>query len=782
MATLLYSPEVQIIVSTDSGDVDISADIVSGSITLRENSTHQMSCVLMNKGRRYDKIFKPNDRFVVYMKRLTKLLVMTGYLDTVPFYSVWPRSVQINGSSTLKKLQYTFWDPNTTNAIQEFNSGAYSSDGTLKNDALIQSLATNLLKKVGGWDPEKIHFSALPSDWYSKITSLYYTVAPRLGLSTSGLSAMASLGGVNAFTDGTASTTLLQPGGPEGSELPAVFGKASQVDAPQYTCQMHWGYKALDGSVPSNIDPNAVKQFVNSQKVVVASPESNLSVIVQVGDWGPGLDSVIGLDKDTYAYLQLSDTSQVQIAWMDNSHPASLGPYTANSNTVTGIINTIGSTLDTLFNKTPVQFGSSDNTESSNAKQAVSFALSQVGVPYVYGGTGPNGYDCSGLMYKAWLLAGAQIPRTSEQQFSGLEPVPTTHTENWLPGDLVFYGGSGYDGDLANPGHVKMYIGNNQTVEAPYTGQNVTIQPIDTGPGFAGIRRVTSAHATAVTPSTSTSTSSDNNSFFTLYTALAQSPGTIDNLINGTPQAMMLDTPLLPTIQTLVNASMRSFCSAPNGDFIAWYPDYFNVYGQMGVMQIEPIEIQDFTVMWSDLNMVTHQFAAGTFNPTSLGPINSLGAGLVQAVNQLITGGVATIDFPQILEATMNVSPSDPTFSPEAIYARFGARSSFSSMGTLFGPVAEFWYAVYLFQMGWASQFASNVSLSFMPELYPGMIMQIPSNGVEDIGFQAYVQEVTHTWDLHDGAGFSTQVTIAAPSEIGNPGLWGFAQGSQGVV
>lgn len=106
-------------------------------------------------------------------------------------------------------------------------------------------------------------------------------------------------------------------------------------------------------------------------------------------------------------------------------------------------------------------------TISSNlvgAAKAVAFALSQIGCPYVYGGTGPcsSGFDCSGLVYSAWQSAGISIPRTSEEQWSGLRHVSTSELQ---PGDiLVFYSGAS---------HVGLYLGDGMMVHAPHTGTNV---------------------------------------------------------------------------------------------------------------------------------------------------------------------------------------------------------------------------------------------------------------------------------------------------------------------
>jgi hypothetical protein len=61
-------------------------------------------------------------------------------------------------------------------------------------------------------------------------------------------------------------------------------------------------------------------------------------------------------------------------------------------------------------------------------------------------------------------------------------------------------------------------------------------------------------------------------------------------------------------------------------------------------------------------------------------------------------------------------------------------------------------------------QFSAPVPTTFMPEAFPGMIVQIPSVAGKQINFQAYIQSVTHSFDFRDGGGFSTQMTVCSPS------------------
>jgi cell wall-associated NlpC family hydrolase len=105
---------------------------------------------------------------------------------------------------------------------------------------------------------------------------------------------------------------------------------------------------------------------------------------------------------------------------------------------------------------------------NSRAGIAVRAALSRLGRPYVWGATGPDQFDCSGLTQWSYARAGIHLDRTTYQQiFDGI-PIPRSHVR---PGDLVF----------PTAGHVQLAIGNNLVVEAPHSGASVRIGPLGTG-------------------------------------------------------------------------------------------------------------------------------------------------------------------------------------------------------------------------------------------------------------------------------------------------------------
>ena len=108
----------------------------------------------------------------------------------------------------------------------------------------------------------------------------------------------------------------------------------------------------------------------------------------------------------------------------------------------------------------------------------IAFARQQIGKPYLWGGTGPDAFDCSGLVMMAYRAGGIDIPRTSQDQWLWGPRVPPGHEQ---PGDLVFFAGS--DGTTTSPGHVGLVIGHGEMIEAYATGFPIRISRY--GPGGA---------------------------------------------------------------------------------------------------------------------------------------------------------------------------------------------------------------------------------------------------------------------------------------------------------
>ena len=123
-------------------------------------------------------------------------------------------------------------------------------------------------------------------------------------------------------------------------------------------------------------------------------------------------------------------------------------------------------------------------TATDAERIAVTFALAQLGKPYVFAATGPGAYDCSGLTMAAWAMAGVQLPHYASTQ--ALLGTPVVSPAFLLPGDLVFIPGA--DGSMQAPGHVGMYVGEGLIIEAPQTGDVVKLVPLTTFGPIAAMR------------------------------------------------------------------------------------------------------------------------------------------------------------------------------------------------------------------------------------------------------------------------------------------------------
>ncbi|MEV4878777.1 C40 family peptidase [Streptomyces cyaneofuscatus] len=120
---------------------------------------------------------------------------------------------------------------------------------------------------------------------------------------------------------------------------------------------------------------------------------------------------------------------------------------------------------------------SSTRPPTRQGGDAITYAIEQIGKPYVWGAEGPGSFDCSGLTSQAWASAGRPIPRTSQEQWKQLPKVPVSSLR---PGDLVIY--------FPKATHVALYIGDGLVVQAPRPGTKVKVSPVASNPLLGAVR------------------------------------------------------------------------------------------------------------------------------------------------------------------------------------------------------------------------------------------------------------------------------------------------------
>jgi cell wall-associated NlpC family hydrolase len=175
-----------------------------------------------------------------------------------------------------------------------------------------------------------------------------------------------------------------------------------------------------------------------------------------------------------FAYNHASWYVQEVLSWAQK--------YASGGFTVAGATANTGTAVTTASETCSDNGGQLDSFVAPNAivTTAIQYAEQQIGKPYLFGGTGPTAYDCSGLVMMAYRAAGVNIERTSELQYASL---PAVSASNYEVGDLVFFAGS--DGTITSPGHVGLVIGKNKMIEAYATGTNIRVSTfgLPTSPG-----------------------------------------------------------------------------------------------------------------------------------------------------------------------------------------------------------------------------------------------------------------------------------------------------------
>jgi hypothetical protein len=252
-------------------------------------------------------------------------------------------------------------------------------------------------------------------------------------------------------------------------------------------------------------------------------------------------------------------------------------------------------------------------------------------------------------------------------------------------------------------------------------------------------------------------------------------------------KSLMNDQPLLPFVEQLAQASLRNFMSMPNGNFYAFFPDYFGgLNHRTPYWEIDDVEILDGSIDLSDDALATHVYMTGDVVGFD-GVVTKPGDGSGRPSDWLFSSGVVTIfeafaaDFLTGIGQDSSASTNPPkggTAGPKSTVTppdgaqllkdktqalnflqKYGARPYQEDAPMVRSPFFELFLSYQKFMLLWSQQFLTTFTFTFMPELYPGGIVAFPNHGI-----QCYVAEVNHNFDFETG--FTTEANLMAPASL----------------
>ena len=839
--SLIYNPEIQVIIATNNDSIiDVSSDIISFSLQRNANAPSEFSCTLANKLNKYNLKIQTLDRIVVFMKRTNKLQVFSGYVTYAPVVTLLPNAVEVRAVCTLKRLENTFWDTSipefqalVPGMISGIQGQQYFTDGGTGAGIV------NILTQVVGWKKNAIHIQKIPNEFITQVATSYEKTSKKLDstLQTTLALAIDAAGITNGNFTGT-NQVQRQSDTPDGAGLPGPSGLATVYGGPGidpvpykhnkwnaplfggvigkkirqdsvtdaidgsnnniWYAAVHWPYSYMypEGSPGYSEKWAKAKEWLAGGKdgdglgrriIVVSQADHSKAVTVRAADdmeTNHNVDSYYaGIDLDSRAsqYLFGNVSGGECLMFWAKDPKGKCGPL-KDTNAIQEALGSTSSAPD------PFTTTSSNGTAAQNAiaQSAVAFIKSQKGVSYSQSVEKAGvSFDCSGLTQWAYAQAGVKnFPRMSEDQWA-IGPQVSNGTP--LPGDLLFWY---YPGDgQASPNHVTMCIqstdsyGNNGL----QFGASQPGTPANDGPftindaNFVGFTRpwlINGDNTIGVNSSGVSAQSSANDSagprintqdtFNTIFVLPQFNP--VAQMTFHSPRAFVTDEPVLNSITQLTQAALRNFQSAPNGDFVAWFPDYFGRYGKAPVLQVRDIEIINLTIYKNDDPLTTHVGVTGDQA--------ELGQGVIP-IDWLSTQGIVSVQENNIMRILFGLDDLDSIgWDSEKFLNKYGMRPYVAEQPLLRSHLLEFAYALTMFMQKWSDQYSTQISLTFMPEVYPGMRLQFPdvqlaaANGSTG-PLEVYVQQVTHEGSTTTG--YNTNVTVTAPSVAGNMLTYGIS-------
>ncbi len=207
---------------------------------------------------------------------------------------------------------------------------------------------------------------------------------------------------------------------------------------------------------------------------VFTTPPAVAELQAQFAELGPALQSGLPSPSNPFAVL-LAAASEPSVS--EPSTVSSLGSVSTGDDLTASALEP---EFVSLASSSAGSAGSVGASSTASGSAIVSEASKFLGVPYLWGGSSPSGFDCSGLVQYVFAQLGVELPRGSVDQSEVGTPVASLAQAQ--PGDLLFFEPGQNGAPPGKPGHVGIYIGNDQMIDAPETGETVQVQAVPCAP------------------------------------------------------------------------------------------------------------------------------------------------------------------------------------------------------------------------------------------------------------------------------------------------------------
>ncbi len=827
MQRLVYTPKAWVFVKRRDGQiVDLSRYVTAGNVVRRVNAVSSASVTLRNpnhlfttKGAR-EAAFFPQDPITIYLQRLRNRPVraFTGFLDDTPYYQLYPGTIELQASCTLKKLQHTYFDPAlpyTISFLEKYGwipkspteihaPAALPGGGERDQDGGVGRLLFATMREIGGWQNNNIKIEELPNTLIRRMTNLFRTYQEnnqearnevnRMIRSFVGAASYGGSGGGGGNSSGSGEydgvnrfsveqlVWLAEDHGLQGeraAEAAAIAFAESSGDPKIYNGLCCWGLWQINATVHKRFTTDELQIPSNNAKEMmrISSNGTNWNPwsVYTGSDWAQGVKT----------YLKYMDEARAAVGRNPKREKID--------------VNTRSPLESRVEEQARRRDGRADKqTDPANPKiYAPIPGYSEISSPYgprwgrIHRGIDvpcpvgtpcvapadgkignfaqTNGFSDGGMIHFVFTDDVGEIRAGTVLGWGHV------YTVNKQPGAIVRAGEVIGTSGHASP-HVHFVVRHDSN-DMDGTDPNVgnifkALQKGETTPTAGGA---------SGNPVDDTETSVDSIMSRVNATIMAANlnwptiQDTMESIALNGNKSLMNDKPLLPFIQQLSEASLRQFMSMPNGDFFAFYPDYFGeTFHRPPYWLIRDLEILDGNVRLNDSALVTHQYVLGDTNYFGTNTLENkmISSGSVSIVNAFLSD-LTTTEADKNKEKDGRDKQTFVAFNKllktkEAIafLERYGVRPNVEEFPMIRHPFFELFMAYQRFMQGWSRQFLTPFTFTFMPELYPGGKVGFP-----DHGLQMYIEEVTHYWDY--ASGFTTEADMSAPAVMldknGNP-------------